>query len=162
MAQGPMGEKIKLLETIRSFAQGAKADLMKAVVKENQLWQAITRYQDLVADDVDTLRDIGDQADDAKKAKRDKETRKKQRLAIENAYSSDGGYIYQPRPRVWPSRRRLAPRRRLRPLFHRTQHLGLYIKRCSRIQNFRHLRASTVTTISPECRLRFLLRRCIS
>ena len=87
-----MGEKIELLETIHSFAQGAKADLMKAAVKENQLWQAITRYQDIVRDDVATLRDIGDQADDAKKTKHEKEARKKQRLAIENAYSSEGGY----------------------------------------------------------------------
>ena len=47
-ATGPTAENIELLETIRAHAQGAKADLMKAAVKENQLWQAITRYQDIV------------------------------------------------------------------------------------------------------------------
>ena len=67
-------------------------------------------------------------------------------------------------PRVRPSRH--MPRRRLLPLrlcFHRTHHIGLYIKpRCSRTQKYRRLRTRSVATISPECRLRFLLRRCIS
>ena len=88
-----MGERIELLETIRSFAQGAKTDLMKVAVKENQLWQAITRYEDVVQQDVDTMRDIADQADGTNKAKHEKKNKnKKQRLAIENSYGSDGGY----------------------------------------------------------------------
>ena len=84
-AMGPAGETIELLETIRVAAQGAKVDLMRAACKENTLWQALTRYQDLVQHDIETFRDIGDRNQDAKVVKDTRNEAKKQKLAIGNA-----------------------------------------------------------------------------
>ena len=60
-AATPLREKLDLLETIRVTAAGARKDLIRASLKENLLYQSLIRYQDLVVDEEDTLRDIHDE-----------------------------------------------------------------------------------------------------
>ena len=77
---GSVAEKIALLDTIVTSAKSAKAHLLRAAVEENILWQTLTRYQDLVQYDVDTFREVGDEALEARKVKQGRAEAKRQRL----------------------------------------------------------------------------------
>ena len=78
---GSGAEKIELLDTIVTSAKSAKAHLLRAIVEEDTLWQALARYQDLVQHDVVTFREVGDEAVEARKVRQGRAEAKRQRLA---------------------------------------------------------------------------------
>ena len=77
---GYVAEKIVLLDTIVNSAKQAKAHLLLAAAEENILCKTLTRYQDLVQYDVDTFREVGDDALEARKVEQGRAEAKSQRL----------------------------------------------------------------------------------